>query len=161
MEAISHVAIPHCIPEAVTLHLAFDHIEWITNQPQYLPRQAAVTSDLPLTDLISPYSIPRRVRVHHPFKGTEPGSIRLSLAEQGHGLAPVQPTQHAGAGGNFTDAVQGAGVNAGMAMRLRLQPDSDVLNWAGKDAISNPGKGARKIILCVGERCGWLVVGRI
>ena len=53
--------------------------------------------------------------------------------------------------GNFPDAVDGARVQAGCAVRLGLESDADMLDWARDDGVGNTGKGARKVVLAVGE----------
>lgn len=35
-------------------------------------------------------------------------------------------------------------------MRLGLEPDADVFDWAGDDGVGNPGEGAGEIVLGVG-----------
>lgn len=65
---------------------------------------------------------------------------------------------HTGGGSNLADAVQGPGVKASRTVRLRLQPDSNVLDWTRKGAVSNPGECTRKIVLAVAEGSGRLVI---
>ena len=52
-------------------------------------------------------------------------------------------------GGDFADAVDGAVVEAGGAVGLRLKADTYVLNGAGDDAVSNTREGAREVVLGV------------
>jgi len=51
----------------------------------------------------------------------------------------------------LADAVEWSGVQAVGAVRLRLQPDADVLDRAGQDGVGQPGKGARQVVLAIGQ----------
>jgi hypothetical protein len=53
--------------------------------------------------------------------------------------------------GEFADAVEGAGVEAGGAVGLGLQADADVFDGAGDEAVGEAGEGARGVVLGVGE----------
>lgn len=65
---------------------------------------------------------------------------------------------YTGGGSNLADAVQGPGVKASRTVRLRLQPDPNVLDWTRKGAVSNPGECTGEIVLAVGEGSGRLVI---
>jgi hypothetical protein len=60
-------------------------------------------------------------------------------------------------GDELAHAVNGAGVQATGAVRLALQTDTDVLNGTGEDRVGDTGKGARGVVLAVGEGPGGLV----
>lgn len=59
--------------------------------------------------------------------------------------------EYPGLGADYTNAVNGPGVEAFRAVRLRLQPDPYVLDRAGEDAVGEPGEGPRKIVLGICE----------
>lgn len=53
--------------------------------------------------------------------------------------------------GEFADAVEGAGIEAGGAVGLGLQADADVFDGAGDEAVGEAGEGAGGVVLGVGE----------
>lgn len=80
----------------------------------------------------------------------------MCLAQEGDGGAAVEAVEYAGVGGELAHAVDGAGVEAGGAVGLCLQADADVLYGAGEGGVGDAGKGARGVVLAVGE--GFCVV---
>lgn len=62
-------------------------------------------------------------------------------------------------GAEGPDAGEGAGVEAGGAVGLGLQPDADVFDGAGDDAVGEAGEGAGEVVLGVGEGGGGGVAG--
>lgn len=59
----------------------------------------------------------------------------MRFTDQRHGCSAVEAFCHAGGGRQFADAVDGAGVQAACAVRLRLQADTDVLDGAGEESV--------------------------
>lgn len=55
-------------------------------------------------------------------------------------------------GREFSDAVDGAGVQASGAVGLGLQPDADVFDWGGEDCVGEACEGAGGVILGVAQR---------
>lgn len=54
-------------------------------------------------------------------------------------------------GADLADAVDGAVVETGVAVRLALQADTDVFDGAGEGGVGDSGKGSGEEVLAVGE----------
>lgn len=57
-------------------------------------------------------------------------------------------------GRQFPDAVDRAIIQPLRAMRLRLQPDPDVLDRTRDDGVGDAGEGAGEVVLAVRQRRG-------
>lgn len=142
-ETVRHASVPSLRAEAIALHLALNHIERVARQPQHLARQAAVQRNARGGDFLSGDTLARGVGVHHPLKGAEPGPVRLRLAQHRDRLPTVQvPPRAPRLRRDLADAVHRAPVQSRRPVRLRLQPDPDVLDGARDDGVGDAGEGA-------------------
>ena len=156
-EAVPHGLVLLVLAEPVRLHLALDDVERVAAQPQHLAREAAVRRDLERRDVLPVDAVAPRVRVHHPLEAEEPEPVRLRLTHHRDGRAAVHAPEEALVGAQLAHAVHGALVQPPLAVRLRLQPDADVLDGAGQRRVGHAGEGARREVLGVGEGVGGLV----
>lgn len=150
-KAIPHRFIFHLVAEPIRLHLALHNIKGVAGEPQRLACQAAVERNLGRGDVFPRNPISFRVRVHHIFKRKEPEAVGLRFPQDRHSFAPIQTAQDTALGGEFADAVQRAGVEARLAMWLGLQPDTNMLDRAGDNAVCHASEGAGKEVLGVGK----------
>lgn len=148
-KSIPHALVPLLLAEAVRLHLRLDDIEWVRAQPQRLTSQRTISRDFPGRNLGASDVVARRVAVHQVLEGQEPGAVGLRFTDQSDGCSTVEALRHARGSGQFADAVDGPGVQAACAMRLRLQADTDVLDGAGEECVGKTGESTRGVVLRV------------
>jgi hypothetical protein len=169
-EAVPHGLVSLPLAEPIRLHLALHHVQRVARQPQRLARQAAVQRDLVRGDPVSRHARPPGVRVHQPLEGEEPHAVGLGLAQHRDRLAAVQAVRESPAGCRYqlAHAVPGPAVQPPGPMRLRLQPDADMLDGARYHAVGHAGECARRVVLAVAELvnardegCVSLGVGRL
>lgn len=64
-------------------------------------------------------------------------------------------------GADLADAVDGAVVETGVAVRLALQADTDVFDGGGEGGVGDAGKGSGEEVLAVGEVGAGVAVGEV
>lgn len=145
--------------ESVALHLTLDHVEGVATQPQDLTGKTTVGRDLDAGDLLALDVVALGVLVHQVLEGQKPGTVGLGFSEIRDVLAPVETAQHASLSNEFPDAVEGSAVQAALAVRLRLQADTDVLNGSREGGVGETRETSGQIVLAVGEgRIGILLL---
>ena len=148
---LPHGAVDLLVAKAVSLHLTLDNVKRIAAQPQSFASQTSVRSHFPRRDLLPVNLVALGVVLHQVFKGKEPHAVRLRLTEPGHGRATVQAGEHTIVGGELADAVNGAGVELASAVRLCLQPDTDVFDRRGEGRVCDTSKCTGGVELAVGK----------
>lgn len=137
--------------EAVGLHLALDDVEGVRSEPEGLTSKTTVEGNLPAGDVLAVDTVASGVEVHHVLESSEPGTVRKGLTEQSDRCAAVDALGDAALGRDLLDAVEGAVVEAGSAVGLALQADTDVLDGRGQHGVGDTGKGTGQEVLAVGE----------
>lgn len=137
--------------EAVGLHLALDDVEGVRSEPESLTSQTTVQGNLPAGDFLAIDAVASSVEVHHVLERGEPGAVGKRLTEQGDGCAAVDALGDTALRGDLLDAVERAVVEAGGAMGLTLQADTDVLDGRRQHRVGNTGKRTGKEVLPVRE----------
>ena len=151
-EAISHRLVALRSAEPIRLHLALDHVKRVAGEPERLARQATVKGHLVTGHLLAVDLVARRVRVHEPLKREEPDAVRLRLAQNRDGLAPVQPAEEPPSlPRQLSHAVQRPRVQPPCPVGLRLEPDAHVLDRSRDDAVGHPREGSCRVVLAVAE----------
>lgn len=157
-EAVSHALVLLVRPEAVALHLALHHVEGVATDPERFARQPAVKGHLERADLIALNTVPPGICIHEVLERGEPNTVRLGFAEECDRRPAIRAAEQALVRRKLSYAVDGAVVQPAGAMRLRLQPDANVLDGARKHRVGDARKGARRVILTIAEVGGTLTL---
>lgn len=137
--------------ESIALHLTLDHVKRVAAQPQDLTGKTTVGRDLDAGDLLALDVVTLGVLVHQVLEGQKPGTVGLGFSEIRDILASVETAQHASLRNEFPDAVERTAVQAGLAVRLRLQADADMLNGSREGGVGETRETSSQIVLTIGE----------
>ena len=148
-EAVTHALVLQILSETITLHLALDHIERVTADPQHFSCETTISGNLPCSNVLALDVVARSVRVHQVLEGGEPYTVGLCFTQESNCSSAVQTTEDTLVCGDLAYAVDGPVVQTSGSTGLGLQADTDVLDGRRKDGVGNTGKGAGSVVLRV------------
>lgn len=148
-EAVPHAGELLVGTESIGLHFALDHIEGVAGQPQSLTGQTTIGGNLDSRNVLTVDVVALGILVHHVLESHKPRSVSLGLTQNSDGLTAVQTAHSTVVCGQFANAVNRAIIEATGAVRLGLQTNTDVLDWAGQDRVGDTGERTSHIILAI------------
>lgn len=151
LKAVSHTAKFLLSTKPIALHLALDNIERVAAQPQRFTSQTTIGSDLQARNILSVHIVALCVLVHKVLERQEPHAVCLDLTQVGHSLATEDTAKHAHLGRELANAVQWSTVQATGTVWLGLETDTDVLDRAREDGISDTGETSGHVVLAIGQ----------
>lgn len=113
----------------VRLHPTLDDVERVRGEPERLSCKTSVECDLPRRDVGA--GLVAGFHLHEIFECQEPDPVGLNLSKDGDHFAAVEALRYATGFEKLADTVCRAIIEAGGAMGLGLEADTDVFYRAG------------------------------